>query len=123
MDMTCTRNCDTCRHDLGGGCCRINLEAECGKGDFEAWEPKDRVAEASSCMAHGFSEFCAGMTELLTLAFQIFSKVLSTIDWSGLAELKEADPDLFNWTASGPIRRVQLRRARALMEDKNGGVI
>lgn len=33
--------CDTCRHHLGGGCCRINLEAECGKGEFEAWEPKE----------------------------------------------------------------------------------
>ena len=35
------RACDTCRHHLGGGCCRINLEAECGKGEFEAWEPKE----------------------------------------------------------------------------------
>lgn len=34
------RTCDTCAHYLGGGCCRINLEAECGAGEFEAWEPK-----------------------------------------------------------------------------------
>lgn len=35
------RNCDTCRHYLGGGCCRINLEAECAAGEHEAWEPKE----------------------------------------------------------------------------------
>lgn len=37
------RSCETCRYDLGGGYdnCRINLEAECAAGDYEAWEPKD----------------------------------------------------------------------------------
>lgn len=34
-------NCETCRYHLGGGDCRINLEAECGKGYFEAWEPRE----------------------------------------------------------------------------------
>lgn len=36
------RCCATCRHDLGGGWgnCRINLEAECADGLFEAWEPR-----------------------------------------------------------------------------------
>lgn len=30
--------CDGCRHDLGGGACKINLEAECREGGgFEAW--------------------------------------------------------------------------------------
>ena len=38
---TYSHTCDTCRHYLGGGCCRINLEAECGAGEFEAWEPKE----------------------------------------------------------------------------------
>ena len=32
--------CDTCANYLGGGCCRINLEAECSAGDYEAWEAK-----------------------------------------------------------------------------------
>ena len=31
-------SCDGCKHDLGGGQCKINLEAECGKGEHEAWE-------------------------------------------------------------------------------------
>lgn len=41
------RCCETCRHDLGGGYnnCRINLEAECGAGTFDAWEPKEEKAE------------------------------------------------------------------------------
>lgn len=33
-------SCDGCKHDLGGGQCKINLEAECGKGEHEAWEGK-----------------------------------------------------------------------------------
>lgn len=37
------RSCDTCRHDLGGGYnnCKINLEAECAAGGYEAWEAKE----------------------------------------------------------------------------------
>lgn len=31
-------SCTGCKHDLGGGQCRINLEAECRKGAHEAWE-------------------------------------------------------------------------------------
>lgn len=37
------RCCETCRHYLGGGCCRINLEAECEAGEFEAWEGTDHA--------------------------------------------------------------------------------
>ena len=32
------RSCETCKHHLGAGACRINLENECGAGEFEAWE-------------------------------------------------------------------------------------
>ena len=41
------KRCSTCRHYLGGGQCRINLELECGKGFYEAWEPgeEDKHAE------------------------------------------------------------------------------
>lgn len=37
------RQCETCRHWLGGGYdnCRINLEDECGAGYFEAWEARE----------------------------------------------------------------------------------
>lgn len=39
------KTCDTCRHNLGGGYnnCRINLEAECAAGEYEAWEAKENV--------------------------------------------------------------------------------
>lgn len=39
--------CETCRYDLGGGYnnCRINVEAECAEGGFEAWEPKEGKEE------------------------------------------------------------------------------
>lgn len=33
-------SCTGCKHDLGGGQCKINLEAECGKGAHEAWEER-----------------------------------------------------------------------------------
>lgn len=36
-------NCEGCRHNLGGGCCRLNMEQECRDGGgfelFEAAEP------------------------------------------------------------------------------------
>ena len=34
-------SCDNCKHYLGGGCCRSNLEKECAAGDFEAWEARE----------------------------------------------------------------------------------
>lgn len=33
--------CDTCKHYLGGGCCRMNLEPECRGGEYEAWEGRE----------------------------------------------------------------------------------
>ena len=34
--------CDGCKHYLGGGCCRLNMEAECREGGgFELWEAKE----------------------------------------------------------------------------------
>ena len=81
-----------------------------------------KAADARSRIAHGISEAAGGMADLIALAFQDIAEVLKGIDWSELAKLKEADPDLFSWAASGPIRRVQLRRARPLREGKRHGV-
>lgn len=42
--------CDGCHHDLGGGACEINLEAECREGGgFEAWEAKEAPEEEETC--------------------------------------------------------------------------
>lgn len=32
--------CANCGNHLGGGACRLNLEADCGEGGYEAWEPE-----------------------------------------------------------------------------------
>ena len=35
-------SCDGCKHNLGGGCCNLNLEDECeAGGGFEMWEGED----------------------------------------------------------------------------------
>lgn len=35
------KHCLTCNNYLGGGACRIHLEAECREGGgYEAWEPR-----------------------------------------------------------------------------------
>jgi hypothetical protein len=83
---------------------------------------KDEKEAARARMVHGFSEFSSGLADLVSIAFRELTETMKGIDWTVLARLKEADPDLFNWTASGPIRRVQLRRARALTEGKRHGV-
>lgn len=34
------RPCEACRWHIGAGCCRINMEDECGEGGcYELWEP------------------------------------------------------------------------------------
>jgi len=83
---------------------------------------KDEKEAARARMVHGIGEFTSGLVDLVSIAFRELTETMKGIDWTVLAKLKEADPDLFNWTASGPIRRVQLRRARALMEGKRHGV-
>lgn len=83
---------------------------------------KDEMEEARVRMVHGFGEFARGLVDLVNTVMWEVVEAMKGIDWSALARLKEADPDLFNWTASGPIRRVQLRRARALMEGKRHGL-
>ena len=36
-------SCSGCRYDLGGGCCYINEEAECGAGERELWEDEEEA--------------------------------------------------------------------------------
>lgn len=36
-------SCTGCRHYLGGGCCRMNLESECAAGEFELWEEAEHA--------------------------------------------------------------------------------
>ena len=79
---------------------------------------KDEMEEARTRMVQGFGEFSRGLVDMVNAAMRKVVETMKGIDWSALARLKEADPDLFNWTASGPIRRVQLRRARRMMEVK-----
>ena len=40
--------CIGCKHYLGGGCCRMNLESECAAGEFEMYEIKTAVCEPIS---------------------------------------------------------------------------
>lgn len=39
-------SCEGCRHNLGGGCCRINEEAECGAGTTREVDDCGRDAAA-----------------------------------------------------------------------------
>lgn len=34
-------SCRGCKHHLGGGLCRMNVEAECGKGERELYEQEE----------------------------------------------------------------------------------
>lgn len=35
--MKDAKSCTGCRHHIGAGFCRLNLERECGEGGHEAW--------------------------------------------------------------------------------------
>lgn len=47
MFQIVVRCCETCANNLGGGCCKINLEAECAKGEYEAWKPNSQDPAAT----------------------------------------------------------------------------
>lgn len=51
--------CESCRHYLGGGQCRANLERECAYGEYEAWEP----ASVSSGKERIFIDLTKGNNE------------------------------------------------------------
>lgn len=37
-------SCVGCKHHIGDGCCRINLESECAAGGgYEAWQPREET--------------------------------------------------------------------------------
>lgn len=78
----------------------------------------DEMEAARVRMVNSFGEFARALADVVNIAMREAAEAMKRIDWPALARLKEADPDLFNWTASGPIRRVQLRRARALIKRK-----
>lgn len=45
--MKKNESCKGCIQDLGGGCCRINVEAECREGGgFELYESEPKEVEA-----------------------------------------------------------------------------
>ena len=39
--MKNAKSCTGCRHHIGAGFCRLNLERECGEGGYEAYEPRE----------------------------------------------------------------------------------
>ena len=46
-------SCAGCANDLGGGCCKINMEAECREGGgFELWEPKEAPKKEPEKVEH-----------------------------------------------------------------------
>lgn len=45
--------CEACKWHLGGGCCRLNAEDECGEGGgYELWEPREVQAPDIESKAH-----------------------------------------------------------------------
>lgn len=70
------RCCETCRHDLGGGYdnCRLNIEAECAGGGYEAWEPKeeqferDAINHCARMIAEGLASTGLMSREIIAIA-------------------------------------------------------
>lgn len=64
------KSCTGCKHHLGMGLCKINLEQECAAGGgYEAWEPRevrtytpDEFREAAACGWGGEKKVSAYMT-------------------------------------------------------------
>lgn len=82
----------------------------------------DARAEATARMCHGMQEFLSGFCDVIRLTMEDFAKAFddTRINLNRfLTEIEAKDPDAFRWRASGPIRRVQLRRARTMMEGKS----
>lgn len=99
------RCCETCRHDLGGGYnnCRINLEAECGDGGFEAWEPKEDLNKL----------LCS--IEITTKSFGISIKEIIQSLEAFKAAMQSAKR---SFTQRHP-RKIQIARARAMLKRAN----
>ena len=71
--------CETCRHDLGGGYdnCKINVEAECAAGGFEAWEPKDTEYDTGYDMESAARIFAQALASTGVMSKDIIGVALS----------------------------------------------
>jgi hypothetical protein len=85
------RSCETCRHDLGGGYnnCRINLEAECAAGEYEAWEP-DLLRNAAILGREALNEATIAGREALNEATIAGREALNEAVKAGPILLKQA---------------------------------
>ena len=86
------RSCETCRHDLGGGYnnCRINLEAECAAGEYEAWEP-DLLRNAAILGREALNEATIAGREALNEAVKAGPILLKQAAMAGHMLLKSAN--------------------------------
>ena len=104
------RSCDSCRHNLGGGYdnCRINLEAECAAGEYEAWERKIKTTE----------DEISAINLLITIQPAQFMKSMKKVIRS-LQRLKTAMLKARGMIKPRKPRKVQIRRAMAMMKKSN----
>ena len=87
MDM---QDCTGCKHHIGAGLCRMNLERECGEGGHEAWEPR----EVRSYTREEFADVAVscGWGKKSDVAEYIRENRKSTYTTEDLMELRRAKP-------------------------------
>lgn len=83
-NMSAHISCEACNNGLGGGHCRINLEAECREGGgFEAFEPKTIPDPDPECvLSKGEKLLRIGFIVLLILSYPLaLYKLYQWIVW------------------------------------------
>lgn len=74
--------CEGCTHGLGGGHCRINLEAECREGGgYEAFEPKP-VPVKDRVLSKGEKLLQIGFIAILIMSYPlVMYRLYQWITW------------------------------------------
>ena len=99
MDM---QNCTGCKHYIGAGLCRLNLERECGEGGHEAYEP--RGARSYTREEFVDAAVSCGWGNKSDVAEYIRENRKSTYTTEDLMELRRARP--VRYAAADPKRLV-----------------
>ena len=96
------QDCTGCKHHIGAGLCRINLERECGEGGHEAWEPR----EVRSYTREEFADVAVscGWGQKSDVAEYIRENGKRTYTTEDLMELRRAKP--VRYAAAYPKRLV-----------------
>lgn len=86
-------SCTGCKHHIGAGLCRMNLEDECGAGGHEAYEPREERAYSRAEFLE--AAVSCGWGTAKAAKNYVAAHPKATYSSDDLMQLRREDPDVY----------------------------